>query len=64
MSDTKLTLSLNGPIKVEGNLSLQDHEDNPIPTREDRPFFLCRCGGSGNKPFCDGSHTRVGFKGS
>lgn len=64
MSDVKLTLSLNGSIKVEGPVVLQDHEGNEMPTREGKPFFLCRCGASGNKPFCDGSHNRVGFKGS
>jgi CDGSH-type Zn-finger protein len=31
-----------------------------IETRD--PIFLCRCGGSKNKPFCDGSHRRVGLK--
>ena len=64
MSDVKLTLSLNGSIKVEGNVTLQDHEGNSIPTREGKPFFLCRCGASTTKPFCDGSHNRVEFKGS
>lgn len=34
-------------------------EDKPIPTPE--PYALCRCGQSGNKPFCDGSHARCGF---
>jgi CDGSH-type Zn-finger protein len=63
-SDVKLTLSLNGSIKVEGNVTLQDHEGNEVPTKTDKPFFLCRCGASTNKPFCDGSHNRVEFKGS
>jgi CDGSH-type Zn-finger protein len=64
MSDVKITISENGSLKIEGNVTLVDHEGNELPTREDRPFFLCRCGQSQNKPFCDGSHNRVGFKGS
>jgi len=64
MSDVKLTLSLNGSIKVEGPVTLLDHEGKELPTREGKPFFLCRCGSSTNKPFCDGSHNRVGFQGS
>ena len=64
MSDVKITISLNGSLKVEGDVNLLDHEENQIQTKEGMPFFLCRCGGSQNKPFCDGSHKRVGFQGS
>ncbi|MBT8397082.1 MAG: CDGSH iron-sulfur domain-containing protein [Gemmatimonadetes bacterium] len=64
MSEVKITISLDGSLKVEGGAKLQDHEGNEIPTREGIPFFLCRCGASKNKPFCDGSHKRVEFDGS
>jgi CDGSH-type Zn-finger protein len=64
MAEVKITVSLNGSLKVDGPTTLQDHEGNEVPTPEGRPFFLCRCGASGNKPFCDGSHKRVDFDGS
>ena len=64
MSDAKIQVNLDGSLKVEGGVSLVDHEGTDIPTNEGKPFYLCRCGQSGNKPFCDGSHKRVGFKGS
>lgn len=63
MSESKITVSLDGSLKVEGKVQLVDHEGRELPTREGLPFFLCRCGASGNKPFCDGSHKRVGFDG-
>jgi 3-phenylpropionate/trans-cinnamate dioxygenase ferredoxin subunit len=63
MSEVKITVSLDGSLKVEGPVTLTDHEGNELPTAEGRPFFLCRCGASTNKPFCDGSHSRVEFKG-
>jgi CDGSH-type Zn-finger protein len=47
----------NGPYLVEGDdVILLDWNGNayPIPSR---PFALCRCGGSGRKPFCDGTHS-------
>lgn len=64
MSESKITVSLNGSLKVEGDVELVDHDGNKIATREGAPYFLCRCGHSQNKPFCDGSHKRVGFEGS
>lgn len=64
MSDTKITVIENGPLKVEGNPGMIDHEGNEVePPRTDR-FFLCRCGGSSNKPFCDGTHNKIDFDGS
>lgn len=64
MSDVTVTVSQDGSLKVEGHVTLLDHEGKEIPTREGKPFYLCRCGASQNKPFCDASHKRVGFKGS
>ncbi|MDX1494968.1 MAG: CDGSH iron-sulfur domain-containing protein [Longimicrobiales bacterium] len=54
----RITISENGSYKVEGGPRLVDADGNPIETREGRPFFLCRCGHSQNKPFCDGAHNR------
>lgn len=57
-ANTKITVSKTGSFKIEGPVTLVDHDGNPIETREGKPFFLCRCGLSANKPFCDGSHNR------
>ena len=59
MSDVKITVSETGSYKIEGEPPLYDHEGNRLETREGKPFFLCRCGHSANKPFCDGAHKRV-----
>ena len=50
----------NGPIIVRGRATLIDVEDTAV--MRDDECYLCRCGASANKPFCDGSHARVGFK--
>jgi len=52
----------NGPYHVQGRVVLVDHEGNEIPY-EGEEIWLCRCGGSATKPFCDGTHRRIGFKG-
>ncbi|HKK92850.1 MAG TPA: CDGSH iron-sulfur domain-containing protein [Longimicrobiales bacterium] len=56
MADVRITVSDNGSLKVEGEIDLLDAEGNALPTREGKPIYLCRCGQSENKPFCDGRH--------
>ena len=60
--DTAATITpyRDGPLIVRGNFRLQDQDGGEIdPGRE--TIALCRCGKSGIKPFCDGSHKRSGF---
>ncbi len=50
----------DGPLIVRGDFRLLDQDGDEIdPGRE--TIALCRCGKSGIKPFCDGSHKRAGF---
>ena len=64
----KITVRNNGPFAVDltsGTLELVDHEGNPIPVPEGKTTItLCRCGASTRKPFCDGTHSKIGFKGA
>lgn len=64
MADVKITVLKDGPLKVQGDVTLEDHEGNPIDTRGRKAVSLCRCGGSRNQPFCDGTHTKIGFTGA
>ncbi len=48
-----------GPVEVTGDFEITGPDGNTIETNS--PAYLCRCGGSGNKPFCDGTHNSVGF---
>ena len=60
----KMLFTPNGPIAVSGDLSelkLIDSTGQPIDVSEEKKIFLCRCGGSTTKPFCDGTHSRTGF---
>jgi len=50
----------NGPLRVSGDFVLSSMRGKVIEAGN--PIFLCRCGGSRNKPFCDGSHRRVGLR--
>lgn len=58
----KITISHDGPIRVEGEFTIQDAEGNAFGLAGRTAVGLCRCGHSENKPFCDGSHKRVGFQ--
>ena len=49
----------DGPLKVTGLGDFYNSRGERIETR--KAIFLCRCGASKNKPFCDGTHTRIGF---
>ncbi len=50
----------NGPLLVRGRVRIVDKDSNLL--REDTRAALCRCGASGNKPFCDGTHRTIGFE--
>jgi CDGSH-type Zn-finger protein len=75
-STGKVTVTKDGPYLVSGNLPLSqqwivtNQEGDSLDYREGKQYpsqiqyALCRCGHSGNKPFCDGSHKKVKFDGS
>jgi CDGSH-type Zn-finger protein len=72
----RLLVSKNGPYLVSGSVPMarqtivadaeggseQWRESDPFPL--EKSYALCRCGHSANKPFCDGTHKRVGFDGT
>ena len=57
-----VTISSNGSIRIEGEFTILDAEGKPFDLAGRTIISLCRCGHSENKPFCDGSHKRVGFE--
>jgi CDGSH-type Zn-finger protein len=61
----KITIRPNGPYKVEdpdGVIELTDPAGNRIDLSGKPTIALCRCGASVNKPFCDGTHSKIGFQ--
>jgi CDGSH-type Zn-finger protein len=58
----KITIRPNGPYLVEGDVELIDVNGNKIDTTGKPRIALCRCGASVTKPFCDGTHSKVGFQ--
>jgi CDGSH-type Zn-finger protein len=76
MSAQKIKVTENGPYRVEGHIPLirksqitSEHGEPMTWQKTDseehsETYYLCRCGQSQNKPFCDGSHNRVGFDGT
>ena len=63
-----IKVNKNGPYVIQEedipNVTLVDHEGNVIPTAGKKRISLCRCGASTQKPFCDGTHSRIGFVGA
>ncbi len=70
MADVKITARKNGPYRVEapiGSIELVDADGNAYDlsarVKEGKlAFSLCRCGASVTKPFCDGTHSKLGFQ--
>ena len=62
MPDVTITPSEDGPYLVSGPVLLTDVDGREIP--HPHPMSLCRCGQSGNKPFCDGTHLTIDFDGT
>lgn len=75
-NERKISVTRNGPYAVTGGIPLAKQviqTDAEGQSREWRQgqvyetqdsYRLCRCGHSGNKPFCDGTHAKIGFKGA
>ena len=62
MAAVKVTVINNGPIRLEGEFTIQDPEGKEFGLAGRTVISLCRCGFSENKPFCDGSHKVKGFE--
>jgi CDGSH-type Zn-finger protein len=65
MAAVKITVRKNGPYRVEaseGSIELVDADGNKYDLTGKPAFSLCRCGASVNKPFCDGTHSKLGFQ--
>jgi CDGSH-type Zn-finger protein/uncharacterized Fe-S cluster protein YjdI len=56
----RITVNPNGSLRIEGAFTLYDEQGNALFSGSET--WLCRCGGSQDKPFCDGSHRANSFK--
>jgi len=59
--ETQIEVRKNGPLLIHGTLKVT-HNDGSLETKH-RTTAFCRCGGSGNKPYCDGTHLKNNFVG-
>jgi uncharacterized Fe-S cluster protein YjdI len=58
--DTIVEVAANGPLLVYGNITIKNKNGEEV--KKNKVIALCRCGASGNKPYCDGTHVKIGFK--
>lgn len=61
MAETTISVRENGPYVVRGPVRLLD-SDGVTYQLSGAAVALCRCGASTTKPFCDGTHSRIGFE--
>jgi len=63
MAEVEIKAGENGPYKVTGPIRVIDVDGNEYDLADKGEVVaLCRCGGSSTKPFCDGTHSRIGFE--
>jgi len=60
MAEVTIEIIENGPYIVTGPVELKDGDGNVYPAKQ--RSALCRCGASTTKPFCDGTHSKIGFQ--
>ncbi len=60
MAEVIIEVRRNGPLIVTGPVELKDADGKHYPVEE--RMALCRCGASTTKPFCDGTHSKIGFQ--
>ena len=63
MSETTIVCEPNGPYCVSGTSIVKDAQGEEVDCSGQTTVYLCRCGYSTMKPFCDGSHEERGFAG-
>lgn len=56
----RVKVTPNGPLLVQGTIELETPQGDKV--QRSTTTALCRCGASANKPYCDGSHLKIGFK--
>ncbi len=59
---TEVRINRNGPIKVVGTFNIIGVNGERLESSSPNQVYICACGKSKNKPFCDGSHNRVDIK--
>jgi CDGSH-type Zn-finger protein len=64
MADATIRVLPNGPYRITGPVKVTDPQGNEFTIDEGRTVSFCRCGDSANKPYCDGTHSRIGFQAS
>jgi CDGSH iron-sulfur domain-containing protein 3 len=61
MEQVVIKVRKNGPYKITGPVTIVDADGNEFDIPEGDGIVLCRCGGSKTKPFCDRTHSQIGF---
>ncbi len=64
-SKVKITITRKGPLRIADpneELQIEWNDGEVVDVPNPKMFALCRCGASSKQPFCDGTHTKIGFE--